>query len=580
MPDKMSKEKIDLLRAYGAEVVVAPTDVAPESPQSYYRVADRLTEEIPGAFQPNQYANPANPETHYLRTGPELWRQSGGRITHLVAGVGTGGTITGIGRYLKEQNPADPGHRRRPGRLDLLRRRGAPVPRRGRGGGLLAADVRSVELVDRYVRVIDRDSFLTTRQLVRDRGPAGRRLVRHGAVRGADRRARARRPRTRWSRSSCPTAGGPYLSKVYNDAWMRQYGFLEAPGRAHGRRRPAGQARGGGDPAARDRRHPPARARRDRAAARASREPAAGGVQPRSGHAVVGSIGERGLLRRAADDPERAERPDRRRDGAAVPRRVHDRPGARGGRAALRRGPGAARHRRAASPPASSRAPTCSSPWSHERDSPRTRASPRAPCTPACEPDPHYGSIVPAIHQTSTYVQPAPGEFVGDYDYSRAANPTRRALEDALGELEGGHGTAFGSGMAAEHALITAVCAAGDHIVLPERPLRRHLPPRRQGPQPLGPRATRWSTSATSTPSRRRSGPNTKLIWVETPTNPTLNVIDVAAVIERQGRTPWWPSTTRSPRRSTSVRSSSGPTRWSTRPRSTWAGTPTRSAAR
>src|SRR5436189_2509217 len=105
MPDKMSSEKIDLLRAYGAEVVVAPTDVAPESPQSYYRVADRLAAEIPGAFQPNQYANPANPETHYRSTGPELWRQSGGAITHLVAGVGTGGTITGVARYLKEQNP-------------------------------------------------------------------------------------------------------------------------------------------------------------------------------------------------------------------------------------------------------------------------------------------------------------------------------------------------------------------------------------------------------------------------------------------------------------------------------------------
>ncbi|HTE63315.1 MAG TPA: pyridoxal-phosphate dependent enzyme, partial [Solirubrobacteraceae bacterium] len=105
MPDKMSREKIDLLRAYGAEVVIAPTDVAPESPQSYYRVADRLTEEIPGAFQPNQYKNPANPQTHYDTTGPELWRQTAGRVTHLVAGVGTGGTITGMGRYLKEQNP-------------------------------------------------------------------------------------------------------------------------------------------------------------------------------------------------------------------------------------------------------------------------------------------------------------------------------------------------------------------------------------------------------------------------------------------------------------------------------------------
>jgi len=106
MPDKMSKEKIDLLRAYGAEVVVTPTDVDPDSPQAYYRVADRLTREIPGAFQPNQYANPANPQTHYDTTGPELWRQTGGAITHLVVGVGTGGTITGTGKFLKEQNPA------------------------------------------------------------------------------------------------------------------------------------------------------------------------------------------------------------------------------------------------------------------------------------------------------------------------------------------------------------------------------------------------------------------------------------------------------------------------------------------
>src|ERR1700742_2411246 len=105
MPDKMSREKIDLLRAYGAEVVVTPTDVPADSPQAYYRVADRLTAEIPGAFQPNQYANPANPETHYLSTGPELWRQTGGKVTHVVIGVGTGGTITGVARYRREQTP-------------------------------------------------------------------------------------------------------------------------------------------------------------------------------------------------------------------------------------------------------------------------------------------------------------------------------------------------------------------------------------------------------------------------------------------------------------------------------------------
>src|SRR2546423_10372410 len=105
MPDKMSAEKVALLRAYGAEVVITPTAVPPESPESYYRVADRLTEEIPGAFQPNQYFNQENPQAHYETTGPEIWRQTDGRIDVLVVGVGTGGTVTGTARYLKEQNP-------------------------------------------------------------------------------------------------------------------------------------------------------------------------------------------------------------------------------------------------------------------------------------------------------------------------------------------------------------------------------------------------------------------------------------------------------------------------------------------
>ena len=106
MPDKMSAEKISLLRAYGAEVVICPTNVDRDSPQSYYSVADRLTREMPGAFQPNQYFNARNPEAHYRTTGPEIWRQTDGRITTFVAGVGTGGTISGVGKYLKEQNPA------------------------------------------------------------------------------------------------------------------------------------------------------------------------------------------------------------------------------------------------------------------------------------------------------------------------------------------------------------------------------------------------------------------------------------------------------------------------------------------
>ena len=145
MPDKMSQEKISLLRAYGAEVVICPTAVPPESPESYYRVADRLAEEIPGAYQPNQYFNPENPATHYETTGPEIWRQTDGAIDVFVAGVGTGGTITGVGRYLKEQNPDVIDRRRRSGRIGLLRRRAAPVPRRRHRRGLLAGHVRSLD---------------------------------------------------------------------------------------------------------------------------------------------------------------------------------------------------------------------------------------------------------------------------------------------------------------------------------------------------------------------------------------------------------------------------------------------------
>ena len=116
MPDKMSAEKVALLRAYGAEVVITPTAVPPESPESYYRVADRLTEEIPGAFQPNQYFNQENPRAHYETTGPEIWRDADGRIDVLVVGVGTGGTITGTARYLKEQKPTLCSLATRPGR--------------------------------------------------------------------------------------------------------------------------------------------------------------------------------------------------------------------------------------------------------------------------------------------------------------------------------------------------------------------------------------------------------------------------------------------------------------------------------
>src|ERR671918_308094 len=169
MPDKMSQEKIALLRAYGAEVIITPTAVPPESPESYYRVADRLTEEIPGAFQPNQYFNQENPQAHYETTGPEIWEQTEGKIDVLVAGVGTGGTITGAGRYLKERNGdvlvvgADPEGSLFSAPAEPAR----PYLVEGIGEDFWP-ETFDPSVVDRYVRVSDRSSFLWARRITRE----------------------------------------------------------------------------------------------------------------------------------------------------------------------------------------------------------------------------------------------------------------------------------------------------------------------------------------------------------------------------------------------------------------------------
>ncbi len=228
MPDKMSAEKVALLRAYGAEVVITPTAVSPESPESYYRVADRLTEEIPGAFQPNQYANRENPAAHYATTGPEIWRQTDGRIDVLVVGVGTGGTVSGTGRYLKERKPgvlvvgADPEGSIYSAPDEPAR----PYLTEGIGEDFWP-ETFDPSVVDRWVRVSDRDAMLTARAIARQEGI----LVGEscGTAMFAALQVARDLPEDAVVVVIFPDTGRNYLSKLYSDTWMRQYGFLAEP---------------------------------------------------------------------------------------------------------------------------------------------------------------------------------------------------------------------------------------------------------------------------------------------------------------------------------------------------------------
>jgi cystathionine beta-synthase len=219
MPDKMSHEKISLLKGYGAEVVVTPTSVPPDSPESYNGVADRLTREIPGAWRPNQFANMSNPEVHYRTTGPEIWQQTDGRVTVFVAGVGTGGTITGVGRYLKEQNPdvkivgADP-----EGSV-LSGGNGKPWKVEGIGEDYVPKTFNS-QLVDEWVRISDGEAFHIAREMSRREG-----LLMGGST-GTSVAAALRYAR-RLSGDQVVVAlgadtGRNYLSKFYDDKWMAE----------------------------------------------------------------------------------------------------------------------------------------------------------------------------------------------------------------------------------------------------------------------------------------------------------------------------------------------------------------------
>ncbi len=227
MSDKMSTEKVALLRAYGAEVVVCPTAVPPEDPQSYYSVADRLTRETPNAFRPDQYSNQHNPEEHERSTGPEIWRQTAGRITHFVAGVGTGGTITGVGRYLKQMNPdvqiigADPEGSVYSGGT------GRPYLVEGVGEDFWPPTY-DPSIVDRVIMVTDAESFDMTRRVTREEG-----LLVGGscgmAVHAALTVGRELGPEAVVV-VLLPDSGRGYLSKIFNDDWMMDFGFIRCDG--------------------------------------------------------------------------------------------------------------------------------------------------------------------------------------------------------------------------------------------------------------------------------------------------------------------------------------------------------------
>jgi cystathionine beta-synthase len=510
-PDKVATDKIALLRAYGAEVVVCPTSVEPEHPDSYYSVSDRLAAEVPGAWKPDQYHNPANPQAQYDTTGREIWEQTRGRVTHFVAGIGTGGTISGIGRYLKEQNPAVQVIGADPEGSVYSGGTGRPYLVEGIGEDFWPTTY-DPGAVDRVIALSDATSFATARRVTREEGlllgGSGGTAVAAALVAGRD------LPADAVVVVLIPDSGRGYLSKLYNDSWMADYGFLQEAGRT------VGDVLAQRDSAIPTlvHVHPDETVRAAIAVIReygVSQVPVVKHEPPVVLAEVVGSVTERGLLERALSDPAAMDRTVGEVMEAPLPTLGHGPAGP---------GPGAPRR--------------AGHPFGHPVVPGRGEELMAVPELGARGfetravhggggPDPQTGAVNTPVYLTSTFEQDAVGSPRG-YEYARSGNPSRASLEAHLAVLEGGRwGYAFASGLAAEDAVMRLL-APGRRLLMQTDSYGGTYRLATKVHQPAG---LVVETSDLSDPAAAlESGPD--MVWIETPTNPLLHVVDIEAVAE------------------------------------------------